>query len=309
MLRAGIMQMYPDGLPRFLKSMNYSDVKHLDINASQAWLTYLQESNLSPKDCYDKWRRIIHMYWYTSTTKNTDKLVAISGLAKRMGGALKDRYLAGLWEGDLPSNMLWYVHSVGGKCCRSEKYRAPSWSWASLEAEEDVNFWHSPLRGRVLVEIEEASVTPLLNIDVTEEVVDGHLRLKGSVFQAELSIHDTSVRDKSGGLQIRVQGEKLDGTLFPDENITATSTSVYCLPVWIATKPMEKKEGAVALILKPVEGKPRGWYSRLGLLSNSPCEQDLSSGVWRKMLECLDDPGSGDHSIYLEAYPGTIIFV
>ncbi|CAH0044471.1 unnamed protein product [Clonostachys solani] len=302
-------EMYPDGLPRFLKSMNYSFVKHLDIDASQAWLTHLQESSLSQRDCYEKWLRVIRMYWYTRTTKDTDKLVAISGLAKRMGGALKDRYLAGLWEGNLPSNLLWYVHIVDGKCCRPENYRAPSWSWASIEANEGVNLWHTPLRERVLVEIEEASVTPLSNIDVTGEVIDGHLRLRGSVLQAELIIHDPSAREESGRLQIRVQGEKVDGKFFPDENITATSTSVYCLPVWVATKPLDNKEGAVALILKPVDGKPRGWYSRLGLLNNSPYDKDLSSGGWKKMLECLDDPGSGDHSVYLEADPGTIMFV
>lgn len=141
-------EMYPDGLPIYLKSLNYSFVKHLDIDASQAWLTHLQEPNLSPKDYYDKWRRMIHMYWNTKITKDTDKLVAISGLAKRMGSALKDRYLAGLWEGNLPSNLLWHIHVAGGRSCRPENYRAPSWSWASIE-------------------IEEASVTPLSNIDVT----------------------------------------------------------------------------------------------------------------------------------------------
>jgi hypothetical protein len=301
--------MYPDGLPIYLKSLNYSFVKHLDIDASQAWLTHLQEPNLSRKDYYDKWRRMIHMYWNTKITKDTDKLVAISGLAKRMGSALKDRYLAGLWEGNLPSNLLWHIHIAGGRSCRPENYRAPSWSWASIEAEEDVSFWHSPLRGRVLIEIEEASVTPLSNIDVTGEVVDGYLRLKSSVFQAELGIHDPSARDESGRLQLRIQGETVEGALFPDENITATSTSVYCLPVWMATKPLDETEGAVALILKPVEGKPRGWYSRLGLLSNSACGEDLSSRGWKKMLECLDDPGSGDHLMYLESAAGTIMFV
>ncbi|CAG9990456.1 unnamed protein product [Clonostachys byssicola] len=301
-------ETYPDGLPRHFESPYNGSVKHLDIDASQAWLTHLQESNLSQEDCYEKWRQTIHMYWCTMITKDTDKLVAISGLAKRMGAALKDRYFAGLWEGDFPGNLLWYVFIAGGQSCRPRDYRAPSWSWASVEVEGGMDISHFLLRGRVVAEVEEASVTPLSNIDITGEVIDGHLRVKGTVLQADFVIHDPFVRKRRERLQICVQGDKVHGRFYPDESTTATPTSVYCLPVWIETRPL-CKQGAVALILKPVEGKPRGWYSRLGLLEISPPDEDSSSGRWKKMLKCLDDPSSDDHSVYLESSPGTIMFV
>jgi hypothetical protein len=38
-----------------------------------------------------------------------DKLRAISGIAKEMGRLLNDRYLAGMWEGNLLRDLLWIV--------------------------------------------------------------------------------------------------------------------------------------------------------------------------------------------------------
>lgn len=45
-------------------------------------------------------------------------------------GRLDDQYVAGLWKGDLHLSLLWYIQ--GEVSCPSE-YRAPSWSWASVD--------------------------------------------------------------------------------------------------------------------------------------------------------------------------------
>lgn len=46
------------------------------------------------------------------------------------GYTMDDVYLAGLWKADLLNQLRWYCTKAG---VRAEEYRAPSWSWASLD--------------------------------------------------------------------------------------------------------------------------------------------------------------------------------
>lgn len=83
-------------------------------------------------DTYQKWRRIVQKYTECDPlTKDNDKLVAISGLANFFSQRLGN-YYAGLWEDMLPFDLLWDLGSTG-QIRRPEAYRAPTWSWASLD--------------------------------------------------------------------------------------------------------------------------------------------------------------------------------
>jgi len=52
-----------------------------------------------------RWRVIIDLYWGTRLTIETDKLIALSGIAQSVQEAIKSEYLAGLW------NQNWSVRS------------------------------------------------------------------------------------------------------------------------------------------------------------------------------------------------------
>jgi hypothetical protein len=84
------------------------------------------------------------------THPNDDKLVAISSLAKLIQLQLPDdEYLAGLWKSNLLGQLLWGVYKsrrhINGMTAsgfyskshtnsqRAIAYRAPSWSWASID--------------------------------------------------------------------------------------------------------------------------------------------------------------------------------
>ena len=60
----------------------------------------------------------------------SDKLVALAGIAERFGDALRTKYIAGFWEDRLLDYLMWHPKS-GATATTS--YRAPSWSWASLD--------------------------------------------------------------------------------------------------------------------------------------------------------------------------------
>lgn len=84
------------------------------------------------------WYNVLSAYTNRDLTFSDDKLVAISGIAKVVGAFFKDDYFAGLWGKSLPQNLLWSPYDeedlptphVGTP---SYTYRAPSWSWASLD--------------------------------------------------------------------------------------------------------------------------------------------------------------------------------
>ena len=131
------------------------------------------------------WQMIIESYMGACLTKHEDKLIALSGIAQRMQQVLDDEYLAGLWRRDLLSDLQWYVpeckQANGLPSTIPKPYRAPSWSWAYVEA--DVRY--RSVESDILVKVIDASVSPVTE-DPTGQVENGFIRLKGSLTAVEL---------------------------------------------------------------------------------------------------------------------------
>ena len=76
------------------------------------------------------------MYSRLDLTFKNDKLPAVSAIAGYIAEATGDRYLAGLWSGDLYSGLLWSVtipewSFLDYLKVLTSDYIAPSWSWAA----------------------------------------------------------------------------------------------------------------------------------------------------------------------------------
>lgn len=91
------------------------------------------------------WEHIIQDYMSRGLTNESDRLIAIFGVAEAMRKHTSDEYLAGLWRSLLPYGLLWHVrHYEDGDGresngdvlspppYRSQKPIAPSWSYASV---------------------------------------------------------------------------------------------------------------------------------------------------------------------------------
>lgn len=79
-------------------------------------------------------RLVETIYSRCKLTFGRDKLVAIAGLAKLIHDKTDMPYYAGHWGYDSPwfiESLCWSRESPGSK---TREYRAPSWSWASLDA-------------------------------------------------------------------------------------------------------------------------------------------------------------------------------
>ncbi|KAF1961673.1 HET-domain-containing protein, partial [Byssothecium circinans] len=88
---------------------------------------YSEEGPITPVE----WSRLVEMYTRCGLTKEEDKLIAISGLAKRIHIKSNVGYLAGLWADRLHSGLLWMTEVEPLR--KPTLSRAPSWSWASME--------------------------------------------------------------------------------------------------------------------------------------------------------------------------------
>lgn len=95
------------------------------------------------------WESLIMQYSRCDLTYLYDKLPALSGLAQAFSiiqsqdfSLDKNHYLAGIWRPQLPHALCWYTKSKeeSGQVrrYRPHLYRAPSWSWVSVEGPVEV---------------------------------------------------------------------------------------------------------------------------------------------------------------------------
>jgi hypothetical protein len=68
-------------------------------------------------------------YNVKALTYGSDKFPAVAGLAAKVSELINDRYIAGLWHGDIYRGLLWYREM--DEAVPFQPYRAPSWSWAA----------------------------------------------------------------------------------------------------------------------------------------------------------------------------------
>lgn len=162
------------------------EVKALDSYATRMADDDYPWVNRQYEDAYQVWNDILEAYSRCALTDPSDKFVAISGVAKDFAKIIDDEYLAGLWRRDFINGLLWSATPEDGyedgviKAIRPKMYRAPSWSWASLDAPSlKTQAAHYDMRGEYAevldVGIELASNDPTGGLTHACVHVSGHL--------------------------------------------------------------------------------------------------------------------------------------
>lgn len=126
----------------------------------------------------ERWAITLSLYSRKSLSWESDKLPAFSGLARLFQQKLRDTYVAGLWRNNIVEGLCW--QSYGPPHSRPTSYRAPSWSWASIDG---------------LI-----SITPLGRWEDVVEVVDVQVQVKGENPYGEVS---------SGSIELRAPLERI----------------------------------------------------------------------------------------------------
>lgn len=84
-----------------------------------------------------KWKEAVQVYSGRELSYQTDRLPAISGIASHFHSLLHSKYIAGLWEAELPFNLGWFCVNYRNTNDRllpippPMDNGVPTWSWAS----------------------------------------------------------------------------------------------------------------------------------------------------------------------------------
>lgn len=159
---------------------------------------YTQSLYTLSKPCSDsetelkRWIRLVELYADRLSSLPHDKLNAISAVAITFASKLGPAYYAGLWQSSLLWQLTWVTACSWNSDARNTRpkvYRAPSWSWASVDGglfydtvllEEDNE---QTLYRCDLLSCETSSRSPDLPFG---EVLAGSLKLQGVLRQAWL---------------------------------------------------------------------------------------------------------------------------
>jgi hypothetical protein len=109
------------------------------------------DSNLNYLHVFELWKRVVEVYSQTTLSFPRDKLIALSSIARQFSETLfrnsECEYIAGMWAKPryLESQLLWQVDTVykdGVAENHSKRFpmRAPSFSWASLDAPQGITY-------------------------------------------------------------------------------------------------------------------------------------------------------------------------
>jgi hypothetical protein len=237
------------------------------------------------------WSWIIEQYSASALSVPTDKLVALSGIARAIHDQTGDQYAAGMWRKSLDVDLCWEPHPVQQNRHTVNKrntHIAPSWSWASQDARfmpgssDLLGGDHVPLITILDLDIQPAGQDPF------GQLAGARLRLSCRVLLHVTVVLDSNCRDvriRSGdeefGLTRDIVCETKDGDypyyvwdyiykcivesdrreISKDAYLGQSDAyKVYALPIF----QVEALGGFIrGLLLKAIDGE-RGTYKRMG---------------------------------------------
>ncbi|KAJ4993159.1 hypothetical protein SVAN01_01511 [Stagonosporopsis vannaccii] len=232
---------------------------------------YLGAFTASPFRVQVAWRDVVNTYSQLNLSHAKDKLPALSGIAKKFTGIRPgDRYLAGLWESSFVEDLLWRSISTGKKGLqpRPDKWRAPTWSWASVDSAvgtRGYEYNHGNDHGSSLVpciDVLAVNCVPA-GEDITGELSSGYVVLRGWIMAARLRMHDGSYCIGKGACTTE---------FFPDYQFdvdddlyTPGADRLFCLRVAAYKQAINNSRSEYILVLR---GKRDtiGIFERVGLI-------------------------------------------
>ncbi len=174
-----------------------------------------QENSHRNQAAMTTWYRLVTQYSRRSLTVSTDKLPAISGIAKEIEAITKYNYIAGIWKED-PVGLLWHFEKLpDSQTTMNGPYIAPSWSWATstcaisrslITQVTNTELGNTTAHGNATISASSFnSNSPVL----FSQTGDGHLVLEARSLQLEFHVtryspkcQDYQPKDSPKGLRI-----------------------------------------------------------------------------------------------------------
>jgi hypothetical protein len=206
---------FPHGIPAHQSAKNMDPLlDYMSMNSSQL-------KQQMPIHVFNLWNDLIEQYSPCDLTKPSDKMFAIAGIAKLFRDITGDEYIAGWWKSRLLESLDWHVYDPQARL--SADYRAPSWSWASVDG---------PVRpaglspsAEFLVKLVDVHVT-MRGPDTMARVLEGYIKLRGAIFTADCRYLE------SGSRVLVIGSREFSVWLYPDSLDTCfpEGKKFVCIP-------------------------------------------------------------------------------
>jgi hypothetical protein len=212
------------------------------------------------------WPWIVQHYSRCKLTFNEDKFPAVSGLARELHLQTNDQYLAGLWRRNIESQLCWHTVGLGD---RYKNKIAPTWSWASTEAEVSLAKFQRPAE-QCLAHVTKADI-PLSESTLFGKISNGKGRLHiNCTYLLRVDISSMRFSRVGGGIfdfeeDVFGRGRPTPCDVSMDNHQTPMGGSFYFLPlVYHRYSESAKVEELNGLVIQPTRSK-RGEYERVGM--------------------------------------------
>lgn len=199
------------------------------------------------------WQKFVDIYSDCGLTKpDKDKFLAISGIARKIGAG--DDYAAGLWRSVLIRQLRW---STDGGCSRPTTWRAPSWSWASIDGPI---YADAPTEAflerdyRVVCIIHEVDVKTATDDPFGPVDQGAALKLEAPLLKAMISITKNQY-----GYPIHWMNN-ITGNVQFDTRPAQGGETIFCMPLTVQTR--RGSEAIYGIVIEPIGGS--GQFERCG---------------------------------------------
>jgi len=165
-------EIFPRGFPSSISTLGLKNLDphhHDEDDPSVDW-----RENMSRI-----WSRIVGHYSKRKLTVESDKEAAISGIAARISQLRgNDTLIVGLWSQEFLEDLCWYSDDF---VVQPKKFRAPSWSWLSVDGSISIDCRDHRLCNQVSWAIVEDVQVSRINQSPLGPIRSGRLSLRGTL--------------------------------------------------------------------------------------------------------------------------------
>ncbi|KAH7254742.1 hypothetical protein MRS44_016594 [Fusarium solani] len=211
------------------------------------------EAHLDTSALVSKWYEVVEIYTQLKLSHPGDKLMAIDGIAQYMAPMRESQHFAGLWADSFVPDLAWATDPFDEEKSRAPEWRAPTWSWASLETKIIWYAKETPSAPEAHFSVEKwpqhgEGIQPW-----TESCEDSRIVLSGILVKTTVAEADMVVNSSPCLYQDFAEW-------VPSGDNTQDDEPLYCLRL------LEAEDLLCSLVLRKSESQGQTLYQRHGLL-------------------------------------------
>lgn len=215
------------------------------------------------------WYKTVEDYTRRKLGEDRDRLPAIGGIAARMSSLTGAKYVAGLWENNFLHDLMW-TSEPGEWSRRAQPWRAPTWSWASVES--PISYSSITEDSKALAQVLRCEIQPgAASSSSFSQVSSGSISIRGPFVELDRDVVLSILSNQSMAPSPPSSGDFNEWMRALLEHTRMSSDSEYD-PETLPDKPI--------YVLVTFE---RGWYVKF--------EDKIEKRCWSGLLLCETENG------------------